>query len=65
MFNQYLWNLTDINRYLTDTENLFYKVSAILVKYRFTQNSTLIIFNRYLTDTNQYTLETNSIGKIG
>ena len=33
MFNWYLYNLTDINQYLTDTENLFYKVSIILVKY--------------------------------
>ena len=34
MFNRYLSNLTDINRYLTDTENQFYEVSVILVKYR-------------------------------
>ena len=34
MFNQYLQNLTDINRYLTDTENQFYKISVISVKYR-------------------------------
>ena len=26
--------LTDINRYLTDTKNQFYKVSVISVKYR-------------------------------
>ena len=34
MFNQYLLNLTNINQYLTNTENQFYKVSLILVKYR-------------------------------
>ena len=49
--------LTDINRCLTDTENQFYKrlvisikyrfVLATSVKYRFTQISTLMIFNRY------------------
>ena len=71
MFNQYLY----INWYLTDTENQFYKilvisvkyqfVSVILVKYPFTQISTLIIFEWYLTDTNQYILETNIISKIG
>ena len=33
MFNQYFSDLTDISRYLTDTENQFYKVSVILVKY--------------------------------
>ena len=33
MFNQYLSNLIDINRYLTDTENQFYKVLVISVKY--------------------------------
>ena len=38
---------------------------VILVKYWFTQISNLVIFNRYLTDTNQYILETNIIGKIG
>ena len=66
MFNQYLENLTDINQYLTDTENQFYKifVSVISIKYQFTQISTLMIFNRYLTDTNQYILETNIISKI-
>ena len=67
-----------MNRYLTDTENLFYKilvilikyrvkyrfVSVILVKYQFTQISTFMIFNQYLTDTNQYILE-SSISKIG
>ena len=67
--------LTDISQCLTNTENQFYKisvilvkyrfVSVILVKYRFTQISTLMIFNRYLTDTNQYILETNIISKIG
>ena len=57
--------LTNINRYLTDTENVFYKVSVISVKYRFTQISKVMSFNRYLTDTNQYILETNIIGKIG
>ena len=36
-----------------------------MVKYQFTQISTLIIFNRYLTDTNRCILETNIIGKIG
>ena len=67
MFNQYFKNLTDINRYLTDTENQFiYKVSVMSVKYRlnivldrlyrfkyrFTQISILAIFYRCLTDTN-------------
>ena len=33
MFNRYPYNLTNINQYLTDTENQFYKVSVILVKY--------------------------------
>ena len=33
MFNQHLENLTDINRYLTDTGNLFYKGSVMSVKY--------------------------------
>ena len=56
--------LTDISRYLTDTENQFYKISVISVKYRFTQISTLMIFNQYLTDTNRYILETNIISKI-
>ena len=51
-----------INRCLTNIENQFYKIS---VKYRFTQISTLMIFSRYLTDTNQYILETNIISKIG
>ena len=71
MFNRYLSNLTNISRYLTDTENQFYTISVISVKYRFvsvkyrfTQISTLMIFSRYLTDTNQYILETN-ISKIG
>ena len=64
MFNRYLYNLTDISRYLTDTENQFYKisvVSVISVKYRFTQISTLMIFSRYLTDTNRYILEITNI----
>ena len=39
-------------------------VSVISVKYQFTQISTLMIFNRYLTDTNRYILETNIISKI-
>ena len=75
MFNRYLYNLTDISRYLTDTENQFYKisvisakyrfVSVILVKSRFTQISSLMIFSRYLPDTNRYILETNIIRKIG
>ena len=34
-------------------------------QYWFTQISNLVIFNRYLTDTNQYILETNIISKIG
>ena len=34
MFNRYLSNLTDINQYLADAENQFYKVSVISVKYR-------------------------------
>ena len=70
------WCLTDINWYLTNTENQFYKdrlyrlykcqfVLVIFVKYWFTQISTLMIFNQYLTDTNWYILETNIIGKIG
>ena len=62
------------NRYLTDAENQFYKILVILVKYRlsislywlyrFTQISTLVIFNQYLTDTKQYILESDIIGKI-
>ena len=40
-------------------------VLAILVKYQFTQISALVIFNRYLTDTNGYILKSNIIGKIG
>ena len=71
MFNQYSCDspheknkrcLTDISRYSNDTENQFYKilvisvkyrfVSVILLKYRFTQISTLTIFNQHLTDTN-------------
>ena len=53
MSNQYFLNLTDINQYLTDTENQFYKILVISVKYWFTQISTLLIFNQYLnlTDT--------------
>ena len=54
MFNGYLTDIkTDINRCLTDTENQFYKISVISVKYRFasvisvtyrfTQISTLMI----------------------
>ena len=60
-----------MNRYLTDTENQFYKILVILVKYRlniglcrFTQIYTLVIFNRYLTDTKKNDLETNITGKI-
>ena len=34
-------------------------------QYWFTQISNLVIFNRYLTDTNQYILGTNIISKIG
>ena len=37
---------------------------VISVKYQFTQISTLKIFNQYLTNINQYILETNIIGKI-
>ena len=33
--------------------------------YRFTQISTLVIFNRCLANTNRYILETNIIYKIG
>ena len=33
MFNQYLKYLTNITRYLTNTENQFYKILVILVKY--------------------------------
>ena len=64
-----------MSRYLINTENQFYKilvisvkyrfVSVISVKYRFTQISTLMIFSRYLTDTNRYILVTNIISKIG
>ena len=67
------------NRYLTDTENQFYKVSVILVKYRLSISLyqlywlnigllrflPFVTFNRYLTDTNWYILETNIIGKMG
>ena len=64
--------LTDISQCLTNTENQFYKisvilvkyrfVSVILVKYRFTQISTLMIFSRYLTDTFQkLTLSVRSV----
>ena len=73
--NQCLTDIFKFNRYLTDTENQFYKISVISVKYqfvlvisvkyRFIQISTLMIFNRYLTNTNQYILETNTISKIG
>ena len=66
------------NRYLTDTESQFCKVLVISVKYwisislyelyrlnigllRFLP---LVLFNRYLTNTNQYILETNIIDKI-
>ena len=31
MFNQYLENLTDINQYLTDTEDQFYKILVIYI----------------------------------
>ena len=34
------------------------------VKYWFTQISTLMIFNQYLTDINRYILEINIISKI-
>ena len=63
MFNKYFKNLTDIKQYLTDTIK-----SVLLVisfKYWFTQISTLVIFYQYLTDSNQYILETKIIGKIG
>ena len=62
MFNRHLSNLTNINQYLPNTENQFYKISVITVKYRFvsvilvkywfTHISTLVIFNQYLTNTN-------------
>ena len=39
-------------------------VLVILVKYRFTQISTLVNFYRYLNDTNQYTLVTNIMDKF-
>ena len=67
MSNQYFLNLTNINQYLTDTENQFYKILVISVKYWFTQISTLLIFNQYLnlTDTDRYILEINITGKIG
>ena len=34
MFNRRFKNLTDINRYLTDTEKRFYRVLYISVKYQ-------------------------------
>ena len=40
-------------------------VSVISFKYWFTLISNLVIFNWYLTNTNQNILETNIIGKIG
>ena len=40
-------------------------VSVVLVQYWFTQISILMIFNLYLTDTNQYILEANNIDKTG
>ena len=63
--NQCLTDIFKFNRYLTDTENQFYKISVISVKYWFTHISTLMIFSQYLTDTNRYILETNIISKIG
>ena len=36
-------------------------VSVIPVKYWFTEISTLVVFNQYLTDTNQLILGTNII----
>ena len=33
MFNRSLENLIDINWYLTNTENQFYKILVVLVKY--------------------------------
>ena len=64
-----------MNQYLTDKENRFCKVSVTLVKYQFvlviwvkywfTDISTLMIFNRYVSDTNWYILDTNIIGKSG
>ena len=33
MLNQYLENLIDINWYLTNSENQFYKILVVLVKY--------------------------------
>ena len=42
----------------------YWFVPVISVKYRFTQISTLAIFNWYVTNTNQYILETNIINKI-
>ena len=40
-------------------------ILVILVKYRFTEISNLVILNQYLNDANRYILETNTIGKIG
>ena len=40
-------------------------VSIMSVKYQSTQISTLVAFNQYLTNTNQYILETNIICKVG
>ena len=45
------------------TAGQFYELLVTLVKYWFTQIFVLVIFNWYLTDTNQYILETN-ISKI-
>ena len=46
-----------------NTENQFYKVLVISVKYQFTQISTLVIFES-LTNTNRHILETKIVGKI-
>ena len=43
----------------------YWFVPVISVKYWFTQIFILVIFNWYLTDTNQYIFESNIRGKIG
>ena len=54
MFNQYLQNLSNINRYLTDTDNR-YKVSVILVKYRLSISVTAVgLFQKILLNTIAY-----------
>ena len=42
-----------------------FQFQFILVKCQLPQISPLVSFKRYLTNTNQYNLETNITGKIG